>query len=79
MHGGDYWRLLTAGEYEVTASLAGYVPLTNRVLITNPVHQEAFVVNMDLQPFVEPRVDWVSPLDATISAAVDLFFVENLI
>lgn len=57
--GGDYWRLLTAGEYEVTASIKNYQPLTQRVLVTNPMHQEAFVVNFHLKPAQELR-NWVS-------------------
>jgi len=57
--GGDYWRLLTAGEYEVTASIKNYQPLTQRVLVTNPMHQEAFVVNFHLKPAQELRNwDW---------------------
>ncbi|XP_046440014.1 carboxypeptidase E-like [Daphnia pulex] len=47
--GGDYWRLLTAGEYEITASVRNYLPLIKRVLVTNPHHEPAFIVNFELQ------------------------------
>lgn len=46
---GDYWRLLTPGEYEITASIKNYRPLTRRVVVINPIHQEAYVVNFDLE------------------------------
>jgi hypothetical protein len=48
-HGGDYWRLLTPGEYEITATVKNYEPLMRRVLVTNLRHNEAFTVNFDLK------------------------------
>jgi len=70
---GDYWRLLTPGEYEATASIKNYQPLTRRVLVTNPMHQEAFVVDFNLKPAQEPRSwDWDDvPLDYVIEDQVD--------
>ena len=56
---GDYWRLLTPGEYELTATVKNYVPLTRRVLVTNPFHEEAYIVNFELKPFTN-EVNWVS-------------------
>jgi hypothetical protein len=41
--------LLTPGEYEITASVRNYLPLTKRVLVTNPYHEPAFIVNFELQ------------------------------
>uniref|UniRef100_A0A6A7FR08 Carboxypeptidase E-like n=2 Tax=Hirondellea gigas TaxID=1518452 RepID=A0A6A7FR08_9CRUS len=35
---GDYWRLLTPGEYEMTAFAEGFLPLTHTVLVSNPLH-----------------------------------------
>jgi len=39
VHDGDYWRLLTPGEYEVTASSDGYEPSTKLVEV-NMNHEE---------------------------------------
>jgi len=65
---GDYWRLLTAGEYVVTASVKNFQPLTRRVLVTNAVHQEAFVVDFPLKAAQDTRDwDWDDvPLDYVI-------------
>jgi hypothetical protein len=41
--------LLTQGEYEITASVRNYLPLIKRVLVTNPHHEPAFIVNFELQ------------------------------
>ena len=57
--GGDYWRLLTPGEYELTATVKNYLPLTRRVLVTNRFHEEAYVVNFELKSATSQR-NWVS-------------------
>ncbi len=50
MFGGDYFRLLTPGEYEVTVISPGYQPLSKLVQVGDPIHAEASVVNFDLLP-----------------------------
>lgn len=47
---GEYWRLLTAGQYEVTAMKTGYEAVTKLVTVANTHHQEAFRVDFSLQP-----------------------------
>ncbi|CAH2220110.1 carboxypeptidase D [Pelobates cultripes] len=42
---GDYWRLLVPGQYKVTASARGYIPVTKRVNVTEG---DATVVNFTL-------------------------------
>nr|XP_045582871.1 carboxypeptidase E-like [Procambarus clarkii] len=48
VHDGDYWRLLVPGEYEITATADGYLPLTHVVTVTNPPHREAITRDFDL-------------------------------
>ncbi|EEB19934.1 carboxypeptidase E precursor, putative [Pediculus humanus corporis] len=50
VHGGDYWRLLTPGEYFVTAQHIGYLPVSKRVTIVDKGHEEAERVDFYLQP-----------------------------
>jgi len=52
-HDGDYWRLLVAGRYKVTAcALPKYRCVTKSVVVTNPERTEAKKVD-----FVLPRTD----------------------
>ncbi|KAG7162497.1 Carboxypeptidase E-like [Homarus americanus] len=50
VHGGDYWRLLVPGDYELTATAEGYMPLTHTITVTNPYHKEAMRRDFDLTP-----------------------------
>ncbi len=57
MHDGDYWRLLTPGEYEVTVGAAGFEPQTKLVEVDSPApgggshpHQEAARLDFELVP-----------------------------
>lgn len=50
---GEYWRLLTPGQYEVTAMKTGYEAVTKLVTVANTHHQEAFRVDFSLQPSTE--------------------------
>ena len=47
---GEYWRLLTPGQYEVSATKTGYDPVTKLVKVSPTAHQEAFRVDFALQP-----------------------------
>ena len=46
---GDYYRLLTPGDYQLTVSAPGYLSQTQRVHVTNPAQSEAAVVNFKLE------------------------------
>lgn len=50
VHDGDYYRLLTNGDYQITASLDGYLPSTKLVTVQNKYHTEAKILNFKLQP-----------------------------
>ena len=50
VHDGDYWRLLTPGEYEITVSAIGFEQQTKLVEVNEPLKEEAPVVNFDLMP-----------------------------
>jgi len=47
---GDYYRLLTDGDYHVTASMDGYLSSTKLVTVKNKHHNEAKIINFTLQP-----------------------------
>lgn len=47
---GEYWRLLTPGQYEITAQKTGYEPSTKMVTVGGRKHQEATKVDFVLQP-----------------------------
>jgi len=46
--GGDYWRLLTDGEYEIIVEAEGYEPMAKLVQVNND-HQEAARLDFDLE------------------------------
>ncbi|XP_026328536.1 carboxypeptidase E-like isoform X4 [Hyposmocoma kahamanoa] len=46
---GDYYRLLTPGHYEVTASFPGYFPIS-RVITVPPYQMSALIVDFKLEP-----------------------------
>ena len=50
VHNGDYWRLLTPGEYRVTATSERYEPQTHLVRVVSRPRQEAQKVNFRLRP-----------------------------
>jgi len=56
VHDGDYWRILTPGEYEITAIAEGYLPLTHDVKISNPHHEEAIRRDFDLAPMPDQEI-----------------------
>lgn len=47
---GDYYRLLTNGNYRVTASVEGFLSVTKFVTVVNKPYNEAQVLNFTLQP-----------------------------
>ncbi|XP_015377848.1 PREDICTED: carboxypeptidase E-like [Diuraphis noxia] len=51
---GDYYRLLTDGDYHVTASMDGYLSSTKLVTVKNKHHNEAKIINFALQPIILP-------------------------
>merc|ERR550517_1814854 len=48
--GGDYWRLLTPGEYEVIVEAEGYEPQAKLVEVVDPTHGPAQRLDFDLAP-----------------------------
>lgn len=47
---GDYYRLLTNGDYQITASMDGYLSSTKWVTVVNKPHTEAKIIHFTLQP-----------------------------
>ncbi|BES95018.1 Zn_pept [Nesidiocoris tenuis] len=54
VHDGDYYRLLTPGDYEVTAYKDGYLPKTQPIQVFNPAHTEARRVDFELVSNLPP-------------------------
>merc|ERR1712211_153338 len=48
--GGDYWRILTPGEYEVIVEAEGYEPQAKLVEVADPTHGHAQRLDFDLAP-----------------------------
>merc|ERR1711892_630500 len=46
--GGDYWRLLTPGEYEIIVQAKGFEPQAKLVEVSNEKHTEALRLDFDL-------------------------------
>jgi hypothetical protein len=57
VHDGDYWRLLTPGEYEVIAMADGYEPLAKLIEVTNHGHTVAPMLNFELTRVSEEQED----------------------
>merc|ERR1712098_171269 len=53
--GGDYWRLLTPGEYEIIVQAKGYEPQAKIVQVSNEKHTEAVRLDFDLVHAVEEQ------------------------
>ncbi|UYV74440.1 CPE [Cordylochernes scorpioides] len=47
---GEYWRLLTPGQYRVVASKHGYQPQETFVQVNNPAQEQALRVDFELAP-----------------------------
>lgn len=50
VHGGDYFRLLTPGQYDVTAFQVGYLPETQTIYVFNRPYEEAQRLDFKLLP-----------------------------
>lgn len=55
MHDGDYFRLLTPGEYEVTAFANGFVPQSKLVEVSESGHRQAPIVNFNMEEVEHPN------------------------
>jgi len=51
--GGDYWRLLTPGQYEIIVQARGYEPQAKLVQVYNNKHDEAVRLDFELVPATE--------------------------
>ena len=47
---GEYWRLLTPGQYEITFVKESYEPSTKLIKVVNEPHKEAHRVDFQLTP-----------------------------
>lgn len=56
--GGDFWRLLTPGEYEVIVKADGYSPMAKLVAVPDTAHEEALRLDFALAPLPPPQPDY---------------------
>ncbi|KAG8173017.1 hypothetical protein JTE90_016961 [Oedothorax gibbosus] len=55
--GGEYWRLLTPGNYRIVAVKEGYQPISKNITVTNAPHAEATRLDFELVPNFEDEGD----------------------
>jgi len=69
VHDGDYWRLLTPGEYEISAFKEGYEPQTKLFEVANDEHSDAPILNFELVPSdydedaLEEELNYMDPVE----------------
>lgn len=79
VHDGDYWRLLTPGEYEITVTADGYVP-QKQLIEVNMNHEEhklAPILNFRLKKVNE--ADLAQAMAAAVSAQQDMTLDDNVL
>ena len=54
---GDFWRLLTPGEYEIIAMAEGYKPKAQLVQVNDPNHKEAPIVTFEMERDLSTRME----------------------
>jgi len=55
--GGEYWRLLTPGVYDIVAIKEGYEPTSKRVVVKTNSHEEAQRIDFPLKPIEESQME----------------------
>lgn len=55
--GGEYWRLLTPGKYQLTAVKNGFIPESHEVVVTNKPNTEAIHQDFELKPDYSEQSD----------------------
>jgi len=58
---GDYFRLLTPGEYKVTVTAEGFEPQSKLVEVSESEHEVAPILDFDLVESVSEKVHIFSP------------------
>merc|ERR1712038_1492927 len=69
VHDGDYWRLLTPGEYQITVSYPGYASQSRLVEVQDNGHNEAPTLNFALtKETIDDSADQASDIPAVLAA-----------
>jgi hypothetical protein len=79
VHDGDYWRLLTPGEYEITATAAGYAPQKEliEVSMNHDEHKLAPILNFQLKKVSDANLE--QAMAAAVSAKHNMALNDNVV
>ncbi|XP_023341961.1 carboxypeptidase E [Eurytemora carolleeae] len=64
--GGDYWRLIAPGEYEIIVQAEGYSPQAKLVSVPELRHQEAVRLDFSLVPLPQQEYSYDEPLNLPV-------------
>ncbi|KAL2736992.1 carboxypeptidase D [Vespula squamosa] len=75
--GGDYWRLLVPGNYNITVSAPGYESVTQNITVLESDDPEGSEVTLDFTLMRDNPQDWSSAYDFGIFANLQNGYLKN--